>query len=133
VRGGNRLRERDSRRELHRRDAGGTVPRERDDDREDRRDRRRAPVERTGGLGFPNGLAIRRGWLYVAETLGSRVSRLRMNADGTLGSPEVWRPWPAGPTGSRSIGTGTCSSRASARSRWSPRRDGGHDVVERAR
>lgn len=50
-----------------------------------------APVVRASGLSFPNGMAIGRDrYLYVAETLANRVSRLRLNRDGTLGAAEVY-------------------------------------------
>jgi hypothetical protein len=49
------------------------------------------PVVRASGLNFPNGLALGRGkYLYVAETGGSRVSRLPIGNDGTLGTAEVF-------------------------------------------
>lgn len=49
------------------------------------------PVVRASGLNFPNGLAVGRGkYLYVAETGGSRISRLRIDNDGTLGTAEVF-------------------------------------------
>lgn len=52
------------------------------------------PVVRASGLGFPNGLAIGKEagqrYLYVAELLNSRVSRLFLNSDGTLGASEVY-------------------------------------------
>jgi sugar lactone lactonase YvrE len=48
------------------------------------------PVDRASGLMYPNGLAIRGGYLYVAETFGNRVSRLALAADGTLGAPAVY-------------------------------------------
>lgn len=48
------------------------------------------PVVRASGLTFPNGLAIRKGFLYVAETFANRVSRLALAPDGTLGAPEVY-------------------------------------------
>jgi sugar lactone lactonase YvrE len=50
-----------------------------------------APVVRASGLSFPNGMAIGRdSYLYVAETTAHRVSRMRMNRDGTLGIPEIY-------------------------------------------
>ena len=49
------------------------------------------PVPLASGLNYPNGLAIGRdGYLYVAETFGSRISRCAIHADGTLGTPEVF-------------------------------------------
>src|SRR5262249_17879744 len=48
------------------------------------------PAVRASGLSYPNGLAIRRGFLYVAETFSNRISRLPLAADGTLGAAEVW-------------------------------------------
>jgi sugar lactone lactonase YvrE len=55
------------------------------------------PVERALGLAFPNGLAITKAralgrgrFLYVAETAGGRVSRLRLGRDGTLGPAEIY-------------------------------------------
>jgi sugar lactone lactonase YvrE len=48
-------------------------------------------VDRATGLNFPNGLALGAdGFLYVAETGLSRVSRLPIAADGTLGAREVY-------------------------------------------
>jgi sugar lactone lactonase YvrE len=50
-----------------------------------------APVVRASGLSFPNGMAIGRDHhLYVAETGGARVSRLRLNRDGSLGAAEIY-------------------------------------------
>jgi sugar lactone lactonase YvrE len=52
------------------------------------------PVIRASGLGYPNGLAIRkedgRRHLYVAELLFGRVTRLVLNSDGTLGASEEY-------------------------------------------
>ncbi len=49
------------------------------------------PVVLATGLAFPNGLAIGRdGLLYVAETLGNRVSRLPIAPDGSLGAATVY-------------------------------------------
>lgn len=48
------------------------------------------PVDRASGMNYPNGLAIRKGFLYVAETLASRISRLPLAADGTLGPAELY-------------------------------------------
>ena len=42
------------------------------------------------GLSFPNGLAVRKKQLYVAETFASRVSRLPLTSAGSLGAPEVY-------------------------------------------
>jgi len=56
-----------------------------------------SPVEVASGLSFPNGLAIGRTralgkgrFLYVAETSASRISRLPLGRDGSLGPPEVY-------------------------------------------
>jgi sugar lactone lactonase YvrE len=44
------------------------------------------------GLTFPNGMAIGRGnYLYVAETTLNRISRFRMNKNGTFGPLEVYK------------------------------------------
>ncbi len=49
------------------------------------------PVVRASGLTFPNGLAIGPDrYLYVAETFASRISRLPLAKDGTLGAAEVY-------------------------------------------
>ena len=49
------------------------------------------PVVRASGLSFPNGLAVGKdGLLYVAETTASRVSRMTLAADGTLGPPTTY-------------------------------------------
>lgn len=49
------------------------------------------PIVRASGLSFPNGMAIGRDrFLYVAETGAHRVSRLRINRNGTLGPPEIY-------------------------------------------
>jgi sugar lactone lactonase YvrE len=49
------------------------------------------PVVRGTGLNFPNGLAIGDdGFLYVAETLQGRISRLALADDGSLGAPELY-------------------------------------------
>lgn len=46
------------------------------------------------GLKFANEIRLdaREEWLYVAETCGKRVSRLRVRADGSLGQREVFGP-----------------------------------------
>jgi sugar lactone lactonase YvrE len=49
-----------------------------------------AHVVLASGLDFPNGLAVRKRFLYVAETLSSRVSRLPFTSPGSLGAPEVY-------------------------------------------
>jgi sugar lactone lactonase YvrE len=52
------------------------------------------PVVLAGGLQFPNGLAVARRrrsrFLYVVETLRSRVSRLPLMPDGSLGASEIY-------------------------------------------
>ena len=49
------------------------------------------PVTVASGLAFPNGLAVGGdGFLYVAELTASRVSRLPLAANGTLGAAEVY-------------------------------------------
>jgi sugar lactone lactonase YvrE len=52
------------------------------------------PVVRASGLAFPNGLAIGKEagqrYLYVAELVPGRVSRIFLNSDGSLGSSEVY-------------------------------------------
>jgi sugar lactone lactonase YvrE len=48
------------------------------------------PVVRASALLYPNGLALFRGSLYVAELTGNRVSRLPIAIDGTLGAPVVF-------------------------------------------
>lgn len=49
------------------------------------------PVTLASGLNFPNGMAIGRGnYLYVAETGASRISRLKINRNGTLGPAEEY-------------------------------------------
>jgi len=48
------------------------------------------PVDRVTGLNFTNGLALRDGYLYVAETLVGRVSRVPMADDGSFGAPETY-------------------------------------------
>jgi len=53
-----------------------------------------APVVRASGLSFPNGLAVGKEagqrYLYVAELALSRVSRIFLNSDGSLGASEVY-------------------------------------------
>jgi sugar lactone lactonase YvrE len=52
------------------------------------------PVVRASGLAFPNGLAIGKEagqrYLYVAELVPGRVSRIFLNIDGSLGASEVY-------------------------------------------
>jgi sugar lactone lactonase YvrE len=49
-----------------------------------------ASVVLASGLSFPNGLAVRKRQLYVAETFASRVSRLPFTTSGSLGAPEIY-------------------------------------------
>jgi sugar lactone lactonase YvrE len=49
-----------------------------------------ANVVLASGLSFPNGLAVRKRQLYVAETFANRVSRLPFTTSGSLGAPEVY-------------------------------------------
>jgi sugar lactone lactonase YvrE len=49
-----------------------------------------ANVVLASGLSFPNGLAIRKKQLYVAETFSNRVSRLPFTTPGSLGPPEIY-------------------------------------------
>ena len=49
------------------------------------------PVVRASGLTFPNGFAVGKdGYLYVAETLASRVSRMTLASDGALGPSDLY-------------------------------------------
>lgn len=57
------------------------------------------PVTRATGLAFPNGLALFRRYLYVAELTGGSISRMRVNGDGTLGPVEVFATGLAAPDG----------------------------------
>jgi sugar lactone lactonase YvrE len=49
-----------------------------------------ANVILASGLSFPNGLAVRKRQLYVAETFANRVSRLPFATPGSLGAPEIY-------------------------------------------
>lgn len=49
-----------------------------------------ANVVVASGLSFPNGLALRKKYLYVAETGAGRVSRLPFTVTPGLGAPEVY-------------------------------------------
>jgi sugar lactone lactonase YvrE len=49
-----------------------------------------ANVILASGLSFPNGLAVRKRQLYVAETFANRVSRLPFTTPGSLGAPEIY-------------------------------------------
>ncbi len=49
-----------------------------------------ANVILASGLSFPNGLAVRKRQLYVAETFANRVSRLPFTGPGSLGAPEIY-------------------------------------------
>ena len=49
-----------------------------------------ANVVLASGFSFPNGLAIRQKYLYVADTLLGNVQRLPFTTPGTLGAPEPY-------------------------------------------
>lgn len=59
------------------------------------------PMERASGLTFPNGLAIFRGYLYVAETVPGDVVRFPLARDGSLGPRE---PYATGANAADGIG-----------------------------
>lgn len=57
------------------------------------------PITRASGLAFPNGLALFRRYLYVAELGGGSISRMRVDRQGQLGPIEVFATGLTAPDG----------------------------------